>query len=64
MKPDADDRAILNLHRNRHKRKCTGCNGSGFVMKYIRPNLIDLVECLLCKGTGRSNRLTRPRAKP
>jgi len=51
--PDPDDLAVLTLHRNRHKAKCIACGGSGHVFKYIRPNVVGMVQCLSCKGTGR-----------
>ena len=51
---DPDDRAIRNLARNRYRKKCGSCGGSGYVMKYVRPNVVALVECTLCNGTGRA----------
>ena len=50
---DPDDLAIRNLARNRHRQKCPNCSGSGYVMKYIRPNVVGMVECLSCRGSGR-----------
>lgn len=50
---DPDDLAVKNLRRNRRRKKCRACKGSGHVMKYIRPGLIDLVTCIPCRGTGR-----------
>ena len=51
---DPDDLAIRNLARNRYRKKCASCGGSGYVMKYVRPNVVALVECTLCNGTGRA----------
>lgn len=52
---DPDARARLNLARNRNRRKCPSCRGSGYVMKYVRPNVVDMVECLSCRGTGQED---------
>lgn len=52
---DPDDEAIATLARNAGKTKCHGCNGTGKVLKYVRPHvtdLVDLVDCLRCKGSG------------
>lgn len=49
---DVDDEAIANLQRNEGKPKCTQCNGTGYVLKYVLPNVTDLVKCLGCGGTG------------
>lgn len=50
---DIDDRAIENLNRNRNVPKCACCNGTGYVMKYVYPNVADLCDCLICGATGK-----------
>ena len=50
---EPDDLAILNLRRNRRRKKCLACKGSGQVIKYVRPNVIAMVTCIPCRGTGR-----------
>jgi DnaJ-class molecular chaperone len=40
--------------QSRRKRKCSACHGTGHVMKYVQPNVIGLVSCLVCRGTGKA----------
>jgi DnaJ-class molecular chaperone len=49
---DPDELAVMNLRRNKGRKKCLSCNGAGQVMKYIRPRVVGMVECIPCRGTG------------
>lgn len=34
--------------------KCNQCKGTGYVTKYILPDITDLVKCLGCNGAGKA----------
>lgn len=49
---DPDEIAVMNLRRNKRRKKCPACNGAGQVMQYVRPRVVGMVACIPCRGTG------------
>jgi hypothetical protein len=52
--------AVMNLRHNEQSKTCLSCNGAGQVLKYIRPRIVAMVECVPCRGTGKHLQFTCP----